>query len=430
MTYQTVSKTPTQMQTEFGNKLDPFLQTDAERRARAEQSFWSMLGTLWRRRMLIVGITAVAAVLSIVISLTLTDSFKAQTRLLLPARGSSGLLSGAILGALPSSASSLLGGITGDYLRYLSILDSRTVKENVATHFNLVEVYDVADSEAPLHAALEVLDGNIEFVVDEEYNHLSVHVYDEVPQRAAAMANFFVEELQRMNAELASQSAGAFRRYVEQRYQNTEVELDSVLNALSALQEHYGVLDLATQGEVFYTGMTELRMSVFSLEIEYEQLLSMYGPDNSMVQTAREAARSANRKYNAAMEGSERILPVPQDSLPRVARQFADLQQQQLILANIIEYTRPVLEEARLEEQRKIEAVQVIDVATPPAKKARPFRALIVMASTASGFILAMVYVLLLAWWRRNYADFAHRLRVASADPTVSPPPIETPASP
>ena len=289
----------------------------------------------------------------------------------------------------------------------------------------------VAGSKTPLHAALEMLDGNIEFVVDEEYNHLSVQVYDEDPQQAADMANFFVEELQRMNAALASQSAGAFRRYVEQRYEKTEVELDSVLNALSALQEHYGVLDLATQGEVFYIGMTELRMSVFSLEIEHEQLLSMYGPDNPTVQAARESVRSANRKYNAAMEGSERILPVPQDSLPRVARQFVDLQQQQLILAKIIEFTRPVLEEARLEEQRKIEAVQVVDVARPPAKKARPFRSLIVVASTASGFILAMVYVLLLAWWRRHHADFAHRLRAASADPASTPPPsIETPASP
>ena len=75
---------------------DPFLQTDAERRARAEASFWSMLGTLWRRRMLIIGVTTVAAVLSIVISLTLANWFKAQTRLLLPARSSTGLLSGAL----------------------------------------------------------------------------------------------------------------------------------------------------------------------------------------------------------------------------------------------------------------------------------------------------------------------------------------------
>ena len=410
---------------------DPFLQTDAERRARAKASFWSMLGTLWRRRMLIIGVTTAAAVLSIVISLTLANWFKAQTRLLLPARSSSGLLSGALLGSLPSSAGSLLGGITGDYQRYLSILDSRTVKESVAERFNLVEVYDVAESNAPLHAAVEVLDGNIDFVIDEEYNHLSVQVYDRDPQRAADMANFFVDELQRINAELASQSAGAFRRYVEQRYEDNEAELDSVMYALSALQEHYGVLDLETQGEMFYTGMTEMRLSIFEAEIAYERLQSMYGDENSAVQATREAVRAANRKYNAAMEGGERMLPVPQDSLPSVARQFVDLKQQQLVLAKIIEYTRPVLEEARLEEQRKIEAVQVVDVATPPVKKARPFRALIVMASTASGFILAVLYVLLLAWWRRNYADFAHRLKAASADPAVSPPPpVETPTSP
>ncbi len=408
---------------------DPFLQTDAERRAWAAQSFWSMLGTLWRRRMLIIGITTVAAVLSIVISLTLADWFKAQTRLLLPARSGSGLLSGAILGSLPSSASSLLGGVTGDYQRYLSILDSRTIKESVAERFNLIEVYDVAESEAPLHAAVEVLDGNIDFVIDEEYNHLSVQVYDQDPQRAADMANFFVDELQRINAELASQSAGAFRRYVEQRYEDTEAEFDSVMYALSALQEHYGVLDLEAQGAIFYTGMTEMRLSIFEVEMAYERLLNMYGEEHSAVQAARQTVQAANRKYNAAMEGGEGVLPVPQDSLPSVARQFVDLKQQQLVLAKIIEYTRPVLEEARLEEQRKIEAVQVVDVATPPVKKARPFRALIVIASTASGFILAVLYVLLLAWWRRNYADFAHRLKAASADPAMSPP-VETPTSP
>ena len=408
---------------------DPFLQTDAERRARAEESFWSMLGTLWRRRTLIVGVTAAAAVLSIVISLTLPIWFMAQTRLLLPARSGSGLLSGAILGSLPSSASSILGGVTGDYQRYLSILSSRTVKESVAERFNLVEVYDVADSEAPLHAAVEVLNGNIDFVVDEEYNHLSVLVFDQDRERAADMANFFVEELNRLNATLASQSAGAFRRYVEQRYEGTEAELDSVMYALSALQERYGVLDLQTQGEVFYTGMTEMRMGIFEAEVAYERLLSMYGEEHSAVQSARQAVRAARSKYNAAMEGRERVLPVPQDSLPRVARQFVDLQQQQLVLTKIIEFTRPVLEEARLEEQRKIEAVQVVDVATPPVKKARPRRSIIVIASTASGFLLASMYVLLLAWWRRNYTDFAHRLKAASAD-SAAPPPVETRTSP
>lgn len=403
---------------------DPFLQIDAARRARAEETFWALLGTLWRRRLLIVGVTAAAALLSIVISLLLANWFKAETRLLLPGRSGSGLLSGALLGGLPSSASSLLGGITGDYQRYLSILDSRTVKENVVREFDLSTVYDVADSDAPLQAALEVLSGNIAFVVDEEYNHLAVQVYDQDPQRAADMANFFVEELNRINAALASQSAGAFRRYVEARYQETETELGTVLDALRDLQTHYGVVNLESQGEVFMTGMIEWRLSAMQAEIEYERLLQLYGPENSAVQSARRGVEAANRKYQAALAGRERLMPVPQDSLPNVARQLLQLQQDQLVLAKIVEFTRPVLEEARLEEQRKIEAVQVIDAAVPPVQKARPWRALIVVSSTLSGFLLAVVYVLLLAWWRRHHADFARRLKTAGAAPG---PPAESP---
>jgi len=408
---------------------DSFMPSDAERRARAEQAFWSTLGLLWRRRRLIVGVTMATAAASVVISLLLPNWFRADTRLLLPTRSGSGLLSGALLGNLPSSASSLLGGLTGDYLRYLSILDSRTVKENVVRKFDLTRVYEVEESEAPLQAAVEVLGGNIDFLVDEEYNHLSVHAYDRDPRRAAAMANFFVAELQRINAELASQSAGTFRRYVEQRYDQAEAQLDSVQHALSDLQSHYGVLNLETQGEVFFTGMTELRLNVLATEIEYERLLSAYGPENSVVEAAREVARASNNKFNAAMEGRERMLPVAQDSLPHIARQFIALQQDQLILAKVIEYTRPVLEEARLEERRTIEAVQVVDAATPPVKKARPRRSVIVVASTLSGFLLVVLYVLVFDWWRRRHDDFAHRLKAASEAPAPAPgPPAETPA--
>lgn len=418
------------MQTDSRNHTDPLWATDAERRAQAQQTLWTMLGTLWRRRKLVAGVTGGAAVLAVVISLLLPNWYRAETRLLLPTSSGSNLLSGA-LGNISSTARSVLGGVTGDYQRYLSILDSRTVKENVIQRFDLIAVYDIEDGDEAMQAAIETLEGNLDFVVDEEYNHLSVQVYDQDPQRAADMANYFVEELNRINAELASQSAANFRRYVEHRYEETETELDSVLKATSQLQERYGVLNLETQGELFYTGVTELRLNALQLQIEYERLLSEYGPENSAVQAARQVARAANRQYNAAMEGQERMLPVPKDSLPAVARQLIALQQQQLTLAKVLEYTRPVLEEARLEEQRKVEAVQVVDVARPPSKKARPFRALIVIASTLSAFLLVALYVLLLAWWRRHHAEIARRLAAASDEPkpTAASPP-RTPASP
>ncbi len=371
---------------------------------------WTMASRLWTRRRLLVLITGAACIASIVISLLLPKWYMAESRLLLPTRSGSGILASSILGGIPAAASSLLGGVSGDYVRYLSILDSRTVKENVVREFDLTTVYDVEDSAAPTYYAIMVLDDNIEFIVDEEYNHLVVRTYDQDPERAAAMTNYMVAELNRINSDLASQNAGRFRSYVEARYTEAEAELDSVAAALEALQERSGILDPTTQAQAFAEGVIAWRLNVWQAEIQHESLLELYGPGHSMVRSARRALDVANQDYQSMLAGQERLMPIAQDSIPAVAREFMDLEVEATILGSLLAATRPVLEEAKLEEQRHIEAVQVVDHAIPPPEKARPQRSVIVVASTFSAFLLAMFYVLLAGWWASNYRWVASRL--------------------
>jgi uncharacterized protein involved in exopolysaccharide biosynthesis len=391
--------------------------SDEERDARTDEAFWSTLGTLWRYRVVIAGVTGLAAVLSVVISLLLPNWYLASSRLLLPAQSGSGILAGA-LSELPSAAQSLLGDATGDYARYLAILTSRGVAERAVERFDLTTVYETAESETPVSDAIEALRSNTEFVIDEEYDFLTVEVLDQDPERAAALANFYVAELTRRNAELSSQSAANFRRFIEERYQETEAKLDSVLNRLRDLQEEYGVMDLATQGEVFYESLAQLRLQIIQAEAEYQRLLSAYGPDNSLVRQARQSVASARRAYQQALGGGERLMPVAQDSLPRVTRQFYELEQERLILSELVKYTRPVLEEARFDEQRRVEAVQVVDAAVPPDKKAKPRRSIICITMTISAFVLAILFVLVYDWWQRKHGYFARRLRASAAAPS------------
>ena len=370
---------------------------------------WTMASRLWTRRYLIVLVTGIAGIASIIISLLLPKWYMAESRLLLPTRSGSGLLASSILGSIPAAASSLLGGVAGDYVRYLSILDSRTVKENVVRRFDLQEVYDVMDSAAPIYYAVLTLSDNIEFVVDEEYNHLLVRVYDQDPMRAAAMVNYMVDELNRINSELASQKAGQFRQYVENRYTEAEAELDSVAAALESLQERSGILDPTGQAQVFAEGLTAWRLNVWQAEIQHESLLELYGPGHSMVRSARRALDVANQDYQSMLAGKERLMPIAQDSIPNIARQFVELELEATILGTLLTATRPVLEEARLEEQRRTEAVEVVDSAVPPPEKARPKRSAIVVASTFSTFLLVVFYVLLSGWWRTNYQWLADK---------------------
>ncbi len=413
--------------------------SNAERRARAEQAMWGMAGTLWCNRYIIAGITGVVAVLTVIISLLLPNWYRAESRLLLPTRSGSGLIAGA-LAELPSAAKSLLGGVSGDYARYLTILWSRSLAEAAIERFDLVTVYETEKSKTPVEDAMRALWDNVDFDVDEEYEHLTVAVMDTDPQRAADLTNFLVAELGRINAQLSSQSAAKFRAYIEDRYNETEAALDSVLTEQRRLQEHYGILDPAVQGETFFASMAGLRLEIFRIEaeyaqvigqaqIEYEQLLSMYGPDNSLVRQTRQAIEtakaerdkalaSARYQYDNALEGGERLIPVPQDSIPAIAQQFINLQKEQIILSELIKYSRPVLEEARFDEQREVEAVQVVDHATPPGRKYKPRRSIICIVATLTAFILAVLFVLLYDWWQRNYRLYAERLQTAAAQAT------------
>lgn len=374
---------------------------------------WTLIRAVLNRRWFIIGVTGFTGIAAVIISLLLPNWYLAETRLLIPGQTSSGLLSSVISGRVGSSASSLLGGLISDYQQELAILDSRTVKQSVVEEFDLIEVYDLADSESPMNHTIQELEGNIEFVVDNEYNYLAVQVYDKEPQRAADMANFFVSKLNQVGIDLSTETARSYRQTVENRYQETEDSLSTVLSAIRALQEKTGVLDLPAQGAAFMEGLTEWRSQIFLAELEFENLLSFYGPNHSQTRAAQQAVERAKESYDHALEGQERLMPVSQDSLPGVAFKFAELQKEFVILTTLLEFARPVLEEAQLAEERAAKSVQVLDPAIVPTVKARPWRAAICVVSTFSGFLLSLLYVLISAWWKRNYALIASKLSSA-----------------
>jgi capsule polysaccharide export protein KpsE/RkpR len=403
-----------EMQTVQEPTADPYGVAGEERRDRAQRTLWQVAGTLFRWRKFIGAVTGVVAVLAVVISLLLPDWYRASTRLLLPEDSGGGLTS-VLLGDLSSAAQSLLGG-GGDYVRYLAILSSRTTMKSVIERFDLTRVYEVEDNKTPLKDAMELLAENADFVIDDEYEFLSIEVLDKDPQRAADMANFFVHELNRINGDLSALTAGNLRGYVERRYGEAQRVRSNLLDSLRAFQQRYGVFDLEAQTEAYFSQLAELRVYAIQLEIQHEALRERVGPNNAQVLSLQDMVEAANRKYRAALAGREQVLPIPQASVPDAVRQFADFTLERTIQERILELVAPMLEQARFEEQREREAVQVLDVAVPPVEKAKPYRAVICIFATLSAFILAILFVLAYDWWERNYAVIAQRLSETVAE--------------
>ena len=379
------------------------------------EAFWYVAAILLKWRVLIVAATMLVAVASVGISLMLPLWYQAETRLLSPESSGTNPLSAALSSNLSAAASALLGRSGGDFFRYISILSSRTMYERVVDEFDLITVYETQDSEDPRGAAVRTLAENVGFPIDNEYEYLSITVLDTDPQRAADIANYLVEELNRRNQELAAQDAANYRQFVENRYYEARATLDSLKNASQAFQEEYGVFNLQSQAEVFLEQLATMRAEAITLEIEYEALREQYGPDNSLVKLARSAHETANRKARAALNGQEDVFPVPRDEFPSVFRAFVDLEQELLIQKNILELITPLYEQARFQEERKYQVVQVVDLAVPPTQKAKPKRSIIVIGATISAFMVVVLFVLGLEWWRKNHGYIARRIREASA---------------
>ena len=395
---------------------------DRERRAQTERAFWDVLGRLYRWRYFILLVTGGVAVAAVVLSLLLPVWYRASARVLLPASGGGSSLAASLLSNLPSAASALLGGgPAGDFTRYQAILTSRTLMEQAVDSFELVRVYELEESPRPIEQAVAALRGNTDFEIDLEFEFLSVLVYDRDPQRAADLANFLVRGLNRRNAELSAQSAATYRRFAERRYLEARQAIDSLLDANQRFQQAYGLFDLTAQTEAFLTQLAELRAGGVQAQVQYEALRDQFGPDNAQVRALQDVVRAADRQYRRALEGSEEVLPVAQDSVPGVVREYASLELERMIQTSILEVVGPMYEQARFDEEREFEAVQVVDYAVPPKRKAKPKRAVIVVAATLSAFLLAVLFVLLYTGWQRHHAYFARRLREAAApDPASS----------
>ena len=60
---------------------------------------------------------------------------------------------------------------------------------------------------------------------------------------------------------------------------------------------------------------------------------------------------------------------------------------------------------ARVDESREGTLIQVVDATTPPEHKSRLRRAIVAVARTGFGLIVALLYVVLRQWFQRATAD-------------------------
>ena len=352
--------------------------------------YWQVL--VGRRRLIAYTVGA-AFVISCIVSLILPKEYKATASILQP-RSNDNLFAARAAGAtgiIPAEFLSGMAGFSGDV--WVGILESQTVSDDIIKRFNLGSVYGcrkIEDTRKRLWKMVNVFNNKKEGII-------KISVLDESPARAAAMANAFVEDLDRVNKNLVMTSGRRTRIFVGQRLDETKKNLDAADKALEEFQQKYRAVNLGDQSKVIIQSIAAVKGKLMAKEVELQTLLSYATPDNPQVQILSSEKRELQRRLGElenkrsssySGKGSQDIF-VPTNMMPALELDYDNLMRDKSTDEALYKLLVRQYEMAKIQEVKNSSTVQVLDRAVAPTKKAKPRRILIVISCTFTALVLA-----------------------------------------
>ena len=354
--------------------------------------WFEVFQNLYRKWISILVISFGVAVIVALYTLFIPNQYKATANLLPNEKTSIGFNMLSEGGGLTSLAGSILGGSADETDRYYNLLNSFTTKKSVIEEFNLIEAYDLSESNYPMIDAMEILEERTQFTAQQTGSFI-IEVWDTDPVRSKEMADFYVEYLSRLNTEISTREAAYFKEFAEQRYESVLNQIQQTRNKLNEFQEKYGVFQLEDQVIQYYNLLGTVTAQRVSTEIKLNYLENTVSSSNQQYQQTRLELESINNKLASLYrdESSENFI-LNFENLSDVGLTYAELVKTIEVQTEVLRYIVPLLEQARMEEAKSLPIVSVLDEPVIPEKKSYPPRSLIVLLAGITSVVLVSIY--------------------------------------
>jgi uncharacterized protein involved in exopolysaccharide biosynthesis len=352
-----------------------------------------LLAANWRKLFIVNFLIVV--VLAVIIALILPKWYQATT-IILPPSGSTTGVPSFLSKDLTNIATSFGLEVPSEDI-YQTVLSSRTLKERIIDRFNLREIYKMQDRYP--EDVIKAFEDHMQ-VITRQDRAIEITVEDRDPERAAAMTNSCVAELDRIFRDITSETARKNRTYIGKRLAQVQDSIAVLSDSLKRFQEATGAISISDQVSALITSAADLKAEQLLNDVKLDVLRSTFGSDHPMVNQMSRTSAELNGKYNQLLEGAEGRLFLALNELPELGRRYAELMRQTVIQQRLLEYIYPQYESALIQEQRETSNVQILDQAQTPQRKSRPTRKLIVLFAGVASLIITLVLVLLVEYWR------------------------------
>jgi len=391
------------------------------------------IGRLWESRKVLLKFAAWGAVVTALIAILIPSQYESVTRLMPPEppQGQGLAMLAGIVGKMGGS----LGALGGDLLGmktsgdlFATVLTSRTVQDDLVNKFDLRRIYRVkrwVDARKELTSRTDIS-------IDHKSGVLTIHVQDHDPQRARAIAEEYVEELNNVVTQLNTSSAHREREFLEGRLGQVKLELESAEKEFSQFASNNATLDIKEQGKAMVEATAALEGELIATETELQGLRQIYTDYNVRVRTAQARVNELNRqiqklggKPGLGADGAEgakdgELYPSIR-KLPLLGVTYADLYRKTKVEETIFEILTQQYELAKVQEAKEIPNVKVLDPADVPEKKVFPPRVLLTVLGMLAALALGACWVLGKDNWEKTDPEDPGKILVLNMVRSVQP---------
>ncbi len=345
---------------------------------------FDLLGILTTKWRLLLVLPLLIAALALAATFAIPPTFTARTSFLPPQQQTGASAALASLGALAALAGS--AGIKTPADQYVSLMQSATVSDRLIERFKLLEVYDV-DYRID---ARKKLAKNVAMTVGKKDGLISVDVDDRDANRAAAMANEYIEELRRVTSQIAVTDAQQRRVFFETQLKTTK---DNLTKAQQTLQESgFNQGAIKSEPKAAAEGYARLRAELTAAEVKLQAGRRSF-TDAAPELQQQLATVNALRGQLSRLESTTDVAGGAD-----YVTKFREFKYQE----TLFELFARQYELARVDESREGALIQVVDVATPPEKKSHPMRSLIAAGVWLAALLLTTMGLMVRHFWRQR----------------------------
>ncbi len=285
---------------------------------------------------------------------------------------------------------------------YSEILKSRTAalyvidKLKIQNEFDENNIYEAA-RKLSKNVNIELTkEGLIKLSVDYSTKFFPAFLDDVNRKRnlSALLSNTFVEALDKINNEKIASRSKKARIYLEKQIAITKTVLDSVELKLQDFQKRNKTISLPDQLKASIESAAKIKSEITQKEIELGLLQYNVQKDDKIYQSVLKRLEQLKDQYRKIESQNEDFL-LNFSLIPQIGRELADLYREIRIQNEVYSFLQQQYYKEKIEENRELPTVEVLDPAIPPS---RPVSPRILFGSAIGGVfafsLMSVVYII------------------------------------